>query len=126
MPLPSPPPRSEGRELLLRNYQRGRKVHWSGFSSATRRRDVAVQFAGDGGVLLRVDLLPHGSRARDISALSALRPEEEASRRPRPHETSPRPPAPAPPPTHPPPTPPTPHAPKSRNFLFFFAEVGGW
>ncbi len=92
MPLPSPPPRSEGRELLLRNYQRGRKVHWSGFSSATPRREVALQFAGPGGVLLRLDLLPHASRARDISALSALHAEEEASP-PRPPLSPPPPPA---------------------------------
>ena len=37
-PSPSPPFCSEGRDLLLRKYQRGRKVHWSGFSSATPRR----------------------------------------------------------------------------------------
>jgi hypothetical protein len=73
-------PCSEGRDLLLRNYQRGRKVHWSGFSSASPSREVALQFAGVGGVLLRLDLLPQGSRARDIHALSALRAEEEASR----------------------------------------------
>ena len=72
-------PCSEGRDLLLRNYQRGRKVHWSGFSSASPSREVALQFAGVGGVLLRLDLLPQGSRARDIRALSALRAEEEAS-----------------------------------------------
>ncbi len=75
---------SKGRELLLRNYQLGRKVHWSGFSSASPSRDVALQFAGDGGVLLRLTLLPQGSRARDIRALSALRAEEEASRWPGP------------------------------------------
>jgi hypothetical protein len=83
---PSPPPCSEGRDLLLRNYRRGRKAHWSGFSSASPSREVALGFAcagGPGGVLLRVDsdLLPQGSgsRARDIRALSALRVEEEAS-----------------------------------------------
>ena len=82
LPLPSPPPRSEGRELLLRNYQRGRKVHWSGFSSASPSREVASQFAGAGGVLLRLDLLPQCSGASDIRNLSALRAEEEASRAP--------------------------------------------
>jgi hypothetical protein len=70
---------SEGRDLLLRNYRRGRKIHWSGFSSASPSREVALQFAGAGGVLLRLDLLPEGSCARDIRDLSALRGEEEAS-----------------------------------------------
>jgi hypothetical protein len=65
--------------VLLRNYQRGRKIHWSGFSSASLSREVALSFAGAGGVLLRLDLLPQGSRARDIRELSMLRGEEEAS-----------------------------------------------
>ena len=67
--------------MLLSNYQRGRKVHWSGFSSASLSREVALRFAGAGGVLLRLDLLPQGSRARDIRNLSMLRGEEEASAR---------------------------------------------
>ncbi len=70
---------SEGRELLLHNYQRGRKIHWSGFSSASLSREVALRFAGAGGVLLRLDLLPRGSRARDIRDLSVLRGEEEVT-----------------------------------------------
>ena len=68
----------EGRELLLRNYTRGRRVHWSGFSSATTQREIAMDFAGPGGVLLRLDLLPIGSRARDICNFSAVRHEKEA------------------------------------------------
>jgi hypothetical protein len=75
-------PCSEGRDLLQRNYRKGRKVHWSGFSSASPSREVALGFArasGPGGVLLRVDLQSEGSRARDIRDLSALRIEEEVS-----------------------------------------------
>ena len=70
--------------MLLSNYPRGRKIHWSGFSSASPSREVALQFAGAGGVLLRMDLLPHGSRARDIHHFSALYAEEEASSAARP------------------------------------------
>jgi hypothetical protein len=65
--------------VLLSNYQRGRKVHWSGFSSASLSREVALGFAGAGGVLLRLDLLLRSSRARDIRNLSMLRGEEAAS-----------------------------------------------
>ena len=67
----------EGRGLLECNYTLGRKVHWSGFSSASPDRAVAAQFAGAGGVLLRLRLLPAGSRARDICDLSAIRAESE-------------------------------------------------
>ena len=47
------------------------------WSSATPARDTAAQFAGPGGVLLRVKLLREGSHGRDIRDLSALRTEEE-------------------------------------------------
>uniref|UniRef100_A0A7S0MKL6 NAD(P)(+)--arginine ADP-ribosyltransferase n=1 Tax=Cryptomonas curvata TaxID=233186 RepID=A0A7S0MKL6_9CRYP len=67
----------EGREMVLKNYIRGRTVHWSGFSSASPSREVAAGFAGPGGVLLRLDLLHDGSRARDIRALSAIPSEQE-------------------------------------------------
>jgi hypothetical protein len=89
----APLPGSEGRGVLLQNYRRGRQVHWSGVSSASPSREVAAAFAGPGGVLLRLDLLPDGSRARDIRALSAIAAEQEAS-------PLPPPPPPPPPPQH--------------------------
>lgn len=74
------PCRSAGRQMLLEHYRQGRQVHWSGFSSATPRKEVALQFArscGEGGVLLKLSLLPGGSRSRDIRDLSAIRAEDE-------------------------------------------------
>ena len=90
-PSPSPPFCSEGRDLLLRNYQRGRKVHWSGFSSATPRREVALQFAGAGGVLLRLDLLPPASRARDTRPFPQIDAVAEARAPPPPSRPRPAP-----------------------------------
>ena len=73
--------RSAGRNDLLTHYTRGCQVHWNGFSSASPKREVALQFArsgGPGGVLLKLDLLAVKSRSRDIRSLSALTAEDEA------------------------------------------------
>jgi hypothetical protein len=67
----------EGRDELLKHYIMGRRVHWSSFSSATLERKVAEEFAGTGGVLLQIQLLPNVSRSRNISELSAIRSERE-------------------------------------------------
>jgi hypothetical protein len=53
------------------------QVYWSGFSSASPDRAVAVQFAGPGGVLLRIRVLQEGSRARDVRLLSTITTEYE-------------------------------------------------
>jgi hypothetical protein len=68
---------SSGRDELARNYMQGRRVHWSGFSSASPDRDVALKFAGSNGVLLKLSLLKSGSRTRDIHCLSAIQEEHE-------------------------------------------------
>ena len=63
------------------HYRQGKQVLWSGFSSATPIKEVALNFArskGQGGVLLRISLLPNGSRSRDIQAFSAIPGEDEA------------------------------------------------
>jgi hypothetical protein len=67
----------EGRDALSQHYSQGRPVHWSGFSSASPNRKVALNFAGAGGVLLRLVLLHKGSRSRDIHRLSAISSENE-------------------------------------------------
>jgi hypothetical protein len=67
----------EGRDALSQHYRHGRQVHWSGFSSASPSRKVALDFAGAGGVLLRLVLLPEDSRSRDIHRLSAISAEHE-------------------------------------------------
>ena len=67
----------EGREALSQHYRQGRPVHWSGFSSASPNRNVALKFAGPGGVLLRLVLLHEDSRSRDIHRLSAISSENE-------------------------------------------------
>jgi hypothetical protein len=69
--------RREGRDALSQHYRQGRSVHWNGFSSATPDRKVALNFAGPGGVLLRLILLNEDSRARDIHRLSAISSEKE-------------------------------------------------
>jgi hypothetical protein len=71
---------SEGRKLLLQHYRAGRQVRWSGFSSASPTRQVALGFAtstGPGGVLLQLKLLHAASRSRDIRDLSAIQAEDE-------------------------------------------------
>jgi hypothetical protein len=67
----------EGRDALSHHYRHGRPVHWSGFSSASPDRKVALSFAGSGGVLLRLILLHEDSRSRDIHSLSAVSAEKE-------------------------------------------------
>jgi hypothetical protein len=67
----------DGRDALSQHYSHGRPVHWSGFSSASPSRKVALNFAGAGGVLLRLILLPKDSRSRDIQRLSAISAENE-------------------------------------------------
>ena len=67
----------EGRDALSQHYRQGRPVHWSGFSSATPNRKVALNFAGSGGVLLRLILLNEDSRSRDIHRLSSISSENE-------------------------------------------------
>jgi hypothetical protein len=67
----------EGRAALSQHYRQGRQVHWSGFSSASPSRKVALNFAGAGGVLLRLVLLNEDSRSRDIHHLSAISAENE-------------------------------------------------
>jgi hypothetical protein len=68
---------SAGRDALSRHYRQGRRVHWSGFSSASSNMSVALKFAGFNGVLLRLTLLKAGSRSRDIHDLSAVKSERE-------------------------------------------------
>jgi hypothetical protein len=68
---------SEGRDACSKHYRQGRLVQWKGFSSASPKRRVALNFAGRGGVLLRVFLLSQGSKGRDINLLSAVASEDE-------------------------------------------------
>jgi hypothetical protein len=68
---------SAGRDALSRHYRQGRRVYWSGFSSASSDMHVALKFAGANGVLLRLTLPKAGSRSRDIHDLSAITSERE-------------------------------------------------
>merc|ERR1740121_1154562 len=55
----------------LKKLRRGYTSHWSGFSSASTFKQVALDFARDGGCVLRVQLQEgHPSQARDIRELS--------------------------------------------------------
>ena len=53
------------------------QVYWSGFSSASPDRTVALGFAGPGGVLLRIRVQPRASKARNVRLLSAITIEQE-------------------------------------------------
>lgn len=53
-------------------YTAGRGVVWRGFSSASLVGDVARHFARDGGVVLRLTLSAHGTRAADVNLFSAF------------------------------------------------------
>lgn len=60
--------------MTVENYKpRMREVHWSSFSSATPDREIAASFAGDAGLVFRVEM--HSS-ARDVRFLSALDEDE--------------------------------------------------
>jgi hypothetical protein len=55
------------------NYRKGRKIYWSGFSSATPEKSVAGNFAGLDGVILRLSVVS----GRDISSYSAIQSDSE-------------------------------------------------
>jgi hypothetical protein len=92
-----PPPSLASRGVLIPPTTRGGSsccatisagANCTGAASAARRRGGRWHCScGRPEVLLRVDLLPQGSLARDIRALSTLRAEEEAST-PRPAESA--------------------------------------
>ena len=67
----------KGREIVLKNYTLSKRVHWSGFSSASTDRAKAQDFAQHGGVLLRIRLLEEDSLGRDVQLLSAISSEKE-------------------------------------------------
>jgi len=58
---------SDKASSVLTKYVQGLSIHLSAFSSTTPSFAVAVGFAGDGGVILRYDLIPRNSKARDIT-----------------------------------------------------------
>jgi len=61
-------------KMTVDNYKpRMREVHWSSFSSATPDREIAASFAGDEGLVFKIEM--HSS-ARDIRFLSALDEDE--------------------------------------------------
>ena len=62
------------RMMMLRNES---QVHWSGFSSVSCSREVALSFAGPSGVLLRIRVQSQGSKARDLHLLSVITLERE-------------------------------------------------
>eukprot|EP00927_Polykrikos_kofoidii_P039990 TRINITY_DN3426_c0_g1_i5.p1 TRINITY_DN3426_c0_g1~~TRINITY_DN3426_c0_g1_i5.p1 ORF type:complete len:1325 (+),score=170.48 TRINITY_DN3426_c0_g1_i5:106-4080(+) len=62
-----------GVHILGPNYSEGRKVHFSGMSSAAPALDVAKGFAGEDGVILRMKI----RTGRDIRQYSAIPNESE-------------------------------------------------
>jgi hypothetical protein len=58
-------------------FKVGQRLQWSSFSSTTKDVNQAKHFAMAGGLILRIQLLPQDSYARDISELSAIRQEAE-------------------------------------------------
>jgi len=57
-----------------KKYTEGRTIHWSAFTSVTWEEEVAMQFAGQGGVIFVIS----ARSARLISSISAFTTEEEA------------------------------------------------
>ena len=57
-----------GVELVKRNYTLGKAIHWSAMSSATPDASMAKEFAGPGGILLRITA-QHGKDIRQFSAI---------------------------------------------------------
>ncbi len=77
---PSSPFVQSGMPVLTMPYVAcvfGVQVYWSGFSSATPDRTIAMGFAGPGGVLLRIRVQPRASKARNVRLLSAITIEQE-------------------------------------------------
>ena len=58
---------------VKQNYAMGKSIHWSAMSSATPSFETASEFAGAGGIVLRVKVLS----GKDICEFSAIPSEDE-------------------------------------------------
>jgi len=68
---------AEGAVKVLTNYKPGSMVRWIGMSTATLKPSVAVEYAGQGGLLLRISLQRKKSMARDLKLHSVVATEDE-------------------------------------------------
>jgi len=68
---------AEGAVEVLQYYKLGSEVFWIGMSAAFLKPSVAVGYAGQGGLLLRICLQRKNSMARDLRPLSAVATEDQ-------------------------------------------------
>lgn len=59
--------------LIRSNYKKGRKIHWSGFSSTTTDLSIAKRFAAASKLLFRIEVL----EGKDIQKFSFFKKEKE-------------------------------------------------
>jgi hypothetical protein len=55
-------------KFIIENYTDRRKIHWASYSSTTTELSVAKQFAGDGGIVIKIDII-NGKSIYDYSFL---------------------------------------------------------
>lgn len=60
-------------DVVGREYKTGREIFWSGFTSTTTSLNVAMQFAGESGVIFKIKV----NSGKAISAFSAVNSENE-------------------------------------------------
>ncbi len=78
-PILLPPHLQQGQQPAAAQLQAWEQGSLERLQQRLPSREVALQFAGVGGLLLRLDLLQQSSQASNVRALSALRAEEDAS-----------------------------------------------
>jgi len=44
-------------DIVKKEYTKGRRIHWSSFSSTTTNLGTAIEFAGKGGVVMRISIV---------------------------------------------------------------------
>jgi len=57
-------------EIIKQNYTLGRKIHWSAYSSTSTNLHCAREFAGLGGIIMKITLIS-GKKIKNYSILSS-------------------------------------------------------
>jgi len=55
-------------DIVQKEYLKGRRIHWSGFSSTTRNFEIAKEFAGKDGVVMQISV-ENGKSIKEYSFL---------------------------------------------------------
>jgi len=64
------------RDPIITNYKKGRKIHWSAYSSTTLELSTAKQFATKNGIIIKLETQSEQS-GKSIAFFSPFKNEEE-------------------------------------------------